>query len=672
MIKEVQKIPFLRLLFALITGIIAGSFIFFHLLACWSALFCLLLILLFLNKNYRYNLSSLFGITVCLLYTCLGVTVITIRNRKPVLHNKGIFSSVIMEIPVEKENSLKSVLKIEFVVQGDKLIKTDEKVVVFFGKGKETMKIKPGERVVFNKSPQVIEENGTPFGFNYKKYLSGKRIYRQLYLSEGEWVTYKYKSTFDPIVSAEKIRLSLMGIYGKSGLTENHQNLLSALTLGYKGDLDPETKKVFASSGTIHVLAVSGLHVGIVFMVFSFCFGFLKKSASGKYFLFFLSLCGLWFFALLTGLSPSVCRAALMLSLVIAGRNLKRRANIYNSLSASAFFLLMTNPANLFDAGFQLSYAAVFGIVSLQPFIENLFNFKIRFLKYLWTLLSVSFSAQLGTFPFSVYYFNRLPSYFWISNLFVIPAVTIIVPSGFILLAFYRYRLIFNILSIAIGYMLNAMTGFLTIIEQLPFSVIEISMSGAEIFFVSLLLLSLILLVKTGKIYFVKTLLLSFLMIIAISLALKVAGLFKKEIIVYNLREHTIIHLISGKKNYIISSEEALSVNYCYETVKQTVFKLKLDNPVFITTGRSFKDDNLCIIDDMVNFKDRIIYIVKDKMFIPRNIDPDLVICTTGRPGKFSVSEGFTLVVKDGPKYNFSDNIKVHNLREKGAFREKW
>ncbi|NLB26945.1 MAG: hypothetical protein GX820_09670, partial [Bacteroidales bacterium] len=91
------------------------------------------MILLFLNKNYRYNLSSLFGITVCLLYTCLGVTVITIRNRKPVLHNKGIFSSVIMEIPVEKENSLKSVLKIEFVVQGDKLIKTDEKVVVFFG-----------------------------------------------------------------------------------------------------------------------------------------------------------------------------------------------------------------------------------------------------------------------------------------------------------------------------------------------------------------------------------------------------------------------------------------------------------------------------------------------------------------------------------------------------------
>jgi hypothetical protein len=161
-------------------------------------------------------------------------------------------------------------------------------------------------------------------------------------------------------------------------------------------------------------------------------------------------------------------------------------------------------------------------------------------------------------------------------------------------------------------------------------------------------------------------------MIIAISLALKVAGLFKKEIIVYNLREHTIIHLISGKKNYIISSEEALSVNYCYETVKQTVFKLKLDNPVFITTGRPFKDDNLCISDDMVNFKDRIIYIVKDKMFIPRNIDPDLIICTTGRPGKFSVSEGFTLVVKDGLKYNFSDSIKVHNLREKGAFREKW
>ena len=674
MTKEVQKIPFLRLTFALAAGIFTGSLIRISLLTCWSLSLIFITALLLINRYYKYNFSALFGTITCILYFIIGISVFTMYNRKPVFHEKGIYSSTVLDIPAEKENSVQTVLKLNFIIKDDRVIKTDEKISVLFGKNESASKIEPGDRVVFNKAPRIIENSNNPFEFNYKKYLSGKRIFRQLFLSDGEWIVYKFKSRHEPSVLAERIRMSLLMVYRKSTLTKNHQNILAALTLGYRGGLDPETRQVFASAGVIHVLAVSGLHVGIVFMVFSFCLGFLKLTCFGRVILLFFSVGSLWFFALLTGLSPSVSRAALMLSLAVVGRNLKRRANIYNTLAASAFLLLILNPNNLFDAGFQLSYAAVFGIVFIQPRIERIIVFRFRIMKYLWALLSVSVAAQVATFPFSVYYFNQFPAYFWISNLFIIPVVSVTVPLGFLLLAFSWCPLVFRFLSLVTDQLFDVVIRFLKIIEQMPYAVVQISLSETEIFFVCSFLLSMFFLIKTMKPVYIKAMLFSLFMILIISLSSEVAGLCRKEIIVYNIKGDTVVHLIKGTKNYIVSTKEIESTGYTYEIVIRTVRQLKLEKPLFLTINEEFKDDHLCIIKNILNFDGRIICIASNRYSLPGSLQPEIIIGTLKNLAlqHISAKSTVTLITRVPLKEDFQENMRVHSLVDKGAYREKW
>ena len=459
-----------------------------------------------------------------------------------------------------------------------------------------------------------------------------------------------------------------------SDLCEKHQNVLAALTLGYKEAIDPETKHIFTSSGTMHVLAVSGLHVGIVYMVISFCFGFLKFSGPGRTLFLFISLGSLWFFALLTGLSPSVSRAALMFSFVVVGQNIRRRSNIYNTLTASAFFLLIINPNNLFDAVFQFSYSAVFGIVFMQPRIEKLIDFRYRVLKYFWSLLSVSVAAQVATFPLSVYYFGQFPAYFWISNLVIIPAVTILVPVGFMLMAFCWMPALFKILTILTEKLVNVLFGFLKLIEQMPNSMIKISLSEAEIFFLYCLLLAIFLLISKKNLIYVKYILLSFFMILIVSLAMKVAAINRKEIIVYNVQGNTVIHLIAGCDNYIVSSEKVSRNNYCYRMAMRTAMKLKLKRPLFLTTEQEFKDDHICIINNLLNFEGRIICVLNKPIYLTADLQPDILISTLKKMPLHvkSMQRDVTLVTKMRIKDIFPENINVHNMDDRGAYIEKW
>ncbi len=664
----------MRLFISLAAGITTGNLIAVPLAAVWLFSILFITVLLQINRNYRYKHSVLFGTTACLLYYIIGIVIINMYNRRPVFHDRGIYSSTVMEIPVEKSNSVQTLLKLHFIIDDDRTVRSDEKILALFEKSERSLNIQPGDRVVFNRAPQLVSVRNNPYEFNYKKYLARKRIYRQLYIPDGEWAVYASKLSFEPVVMAERIRMALLNRYRQSGLAINHQNVIAALTLGYKGGLDPETRQVFASAGAMHVLAVSGLHVGIIFMVFSFCLGFLKINRPGRIALLFISLGSLWFFALLTGLSPSVSRAALMLTFVVAGQNLKRRANIYNTLAASALFLLIINPNNLFDAGFQFSYSAVFGIVFIQPRIERLITFKFRVLKYLWALLSVSVAAQVTTFPLSVYYFDQVPVWFWITNLFIIPVVTIVVPFGFMLLTFQWCPVIFRFLSLLLDKLFEVIFGFLKLIEQLPVSVIQISMSEEEIFFLICLLLFLFFLIKTKKAFYVKAVLFSLFMIVAISLAMKAARLNRREIIVYNQREDIVVHLITGNQNYIISSGKIELTGYSYEMAMRTAMKLKLEKPLLLTADQKYKDDHICMINNTLSFEGRIICFLNKTLSLPGNMLPDIIISPLKKCPLQLISSksSVTLVTKMRIKENLPENIQIHHLEDRGAYREKW
>jgi competence protein ComEC len=203
-----------------------------------------------------------------------------------------------------------------------------------------------------------------------------------------------------------------------------------ALLLGIKDDLDDSVSDAYSTSGTLHVLAVSGLHVALIFAI-------LGKILHGLYSVRFGSITALsiqigatWFYAVLSGFSPSIIRAAVMLSLISIGKNMKRRPSSGNMLLASAFFILIADPDSLFDLGFQLSYLAVTGIIYLAEPIENLILVKYRLLSLLWESASVTIAAQLFTTPLILYHFGRFPIYFLLANLTIVPWSSLILYAG--------------------------------------------------------------------------------------------------------------------------------------------------------------------------------------------------------------------------------------------------
>ena len=383
--KLFQKIPFLRITIAFVFGIYLSGIYPANIVLLQVLAALLFILLFFLNKIYNYQHEISFGVLLTLLFLIFG-SIFSIRyNKTPIFYNKGKMLATILETSEEKPNSIKNLIRIDNVLLNDSFIKTNEKMLVYFEKSDPAAALKPGNVILFEASPQLIQNNGNPYEFDYKSYMSRNKIYRQVYLKSETWHQTS-ETKFSLIILSEKAREKLLNIYRNQKLGENETEILSALTLGYKRGLDPETKQVFSAAGAMHILAVSGLHVGIIYAVFIWFFGFLRKRKYGKYLFILLTLSVLWAYAFITGLSPSVLRAATMFSLLCVATNINRNASIYNSLAIAAFVLLLVNPNNLYEVGFQLSFAAVFGIVFLQPRISMLCTVRNRFLKFFWTL----------------------------------------------------------------------------------------------------------------------------------------------------------------------------------------------------------------------------------------------------------------------------------------------
>lgn len=212
----------------------------------------------------------------------------------------------------------------------------------------------------------------------------------------------------------------------RSGIKIDNVHLIGSISFGARDDVDKDTIQSFTNTGVIHVLAVSGMNVGLIYIVLDFLFRFLKSGRAGSFIHTLLMITGIWGYTIITGMSASILRAAVMFTFVIVGNSLRRNSNIINSLAVSAFILIAYNPAIIRDVGFQLSYAALLSIVVIQPYIYKLIFFRNMPADKVWLLLSVTFAAQLGTLPFTLLYFHQFPVYFWLANLIVVPLVTMI------------------------------------------------------------------------------------------------------------------------------------------------------------------------------------------------------------------------------------------------------
>jgi competence protein ComEC len=317
-----------------------------------------------------------------------------------------------------------------------------------------------------------------PGAFDFGGYLLQKGYSGQVFLRAGEW-GYINRLRGSPSFIKEWQSYLLQEIESWHWNKER-ESVFKALLLGYKNDLTTELKSDFAAAGAMHLLAVSGLHVGIVYLLLSYLLVGLRYFKNLQLVSSLLIILGIWLYAFISGASPSVLRSATMFSIMAAAQNLERPGSSFRSIFLSAFLMLIYNAQWLFDLGFQLSYSALLGILIWQPKIESLLHIKSRALNWVYKLVSVSLAAQIGTLPLSLYYFHQFPTYFWLSNILMIPLVTLLMYSGFLLLLLGQAEVLapaYDLLGNLFGVLIN-LNDFIAnlpmaLIVNIPFSALQ-------------------------------------------------------------------------------------------------------------------------------------------------------------------------------------------------------
>ncbi len=671
--KAVQNIPFLRITIAFAFGIIIASNIAIDPTIVLIFLFATLFFLILVNAFFRYSLTLVFGWCTLLFFIFCGMFISQRYNKNPVLCEQGYFAAVLLEKPQEKANSYKSTLQIETAFHSNQVQAANETVIAYFAKNDSIHALQAGDIILFDKTPQIIENKNNPHEFDYKNYLKKKRIYRQVYLPSGNWEK-SGKSKKNIFILAEQLRENLLQIYRNQPIDSTEFEILSALTLGYKRELDPETKRIFSASGASHVLAVSGLHVGIVFWVISLVFGFLRKGKTGRILFMLFSISILWIYALITGLSPSVMRASTMFTIFVVGENIKRKSNIYNSMAASAFLLLLINPNNLYDIGFQLSYAALFGIVYLQPKFEKLIVVQNKVLKFFLTLITVSVAAQIATFPITSFYFHQFPSYFWITNTFIIPAVMVLIPLGMLLLAVSTVPVFSTVLAFAVNTIIKLIYFLLSFLYQLPFALIDVSTGSLQLGFLLASIGAAFIYIHKYNIFYLKATLLFFLFLMLTGLLNSIIQKNHTELIVYNNAKNTAVHLIKGKDNYVITEEKISVDELNFHPAIATIRKLGLNPPRYLLSSDSVAYKNLFLKNKLVIFEGKSLSINKKINELNKNKLPDFIIVPHTKDFEsFDLKTVGTIITSHSSKNDFSGNPGlIHNTTLNGAFQKKW
>jgi competence protein ComEC len=347
------------------------------------------------------------------------------------------------------------------------------RVLLYFSKRDFNTPFHYGDELLIRGSPMLVTAPSNPGEFDIKRHLFFKNIYHRHSL-EGDQVRLIGTGGGNAFISsAIAVRLWADRQLKTFVPGDRERATASALVLGVTDGLDGDLLEAYASTGAMHVLAVSGLHVSIIYWIILLAGKPLEKLKSGMVILALGSVVILWIYAFVTGWSPSVLRAVMMFTFVALARPWRQSTNIYNTMAASAFCLLVYDPFFLMSVGFQLSYIAVFGIVFLHPHLYLLWEPQRRIWDEIWKVTSVSIAAQVATVSISLFYFHQFPNYFLIANLLVIPASFVVLVVGLAILPLSIIPPIASVVGFALGWVIYLMNQIVIVIGSLPFAVIE-------------------------------------------------------------------------------------------------------------------------------------------------------------------------------------------------------
>lgn len=573
-----QKSPFARLLIFYAAGIttaycFAGMSSFKLMVVTGFLLVLLVIRFVMMKESMNYNTGLRTGLVSSGIVFMAGMINMDMRHQTALRMNhmefpKGVYVLQIVERPEIKEHAIAAVAKIMVDRNPEHRESIGCRLLVNFQKDSSAQCLKPGNLLLTDIRITNVTPPDHPGEFDYRRYLAARNIHKQAYLSSGSWklsgALHKTNLKFWGL----RFQDDLLQSYKKIGLNKTLNSILEAITLGYRNELEARTRQAFSQAGVMHVMALSGFNVAILAYALNFLLRAFRRFPAGRIVRTLVIIFVIWVFAIVTGLSPSVTRAAVMITFVLTGKLLCRHINTYNILFASAFFLLTLSPGLIADVSFQLSFTAVIGILLYYPVLYRFLHFRNFLADGIWKLFAVSCAAQLSTFPLILYYFHQFPVYFWLTNLVVVPLVSvIIVVAGFYLLAS-----AVNPVALVTGKMLAILLSGLyktvIITELLPFALL----GNVHISLYQVLIL-MILVLFTGLFFVYRNTVLIFLsMIMLIGFQLlhtaKLAEMRDQKILlVANLKGLSAFNLLSGRKSVlwgdtgIISNNKTLQYN---------------------------------------------------------------------------------------------------------------
>lgn len=580
-----QETPFVKILIPVIIGILSDYYKLVELEKPTLTLVTFLIFACCLMQNISYKSLALYrrkvlinaSIFVFLLSFGIWISKLNDSREKDYFINPnfdGLLKIRVEEEPKETAKSLRFTASILTRENNQEIISSSGKMMVTLLKGEPNKTtIEYGEEAWIKGRVDTIPDSYNPGQFDYKTWLASKNIYNQLLVSSKFYrKTGKYSGNWLKHI-ALKIRKKQVDYFDHLIKNKEAFAVASTLILGYRADLNPEILSAYSKTGTIHALSVSGMHVGLIYLILNWILQFLNRKKILKILKIGLIIILIWFYAFLTGLSPSVLRSAIMLSVYVIAKNIHKSTNSINILAFTGFSMLLIDPLLFFDVGFQLSFLAVSGLIILYPIIYSKINSKNKIIDWFCSSISISLAAQLATFTLSIYYFHQFPIYFLISNLFITIPVTLLMYLGISILIF---KLSF--LAPIFEWLILFMNDGLRWIADLPFAgITQISLEKIDFLLLSSSLLFLIASVVQGnkKIALIAACL--FITYQASSAWTKLEHSRQRIIIFFNIEKHFATAFIDGNSAIFITDIERNEKNFNFY-IQPAIDKLQIKN----------------------------------------------------------------------------------------------
>ncbi len=560
-----REIPLFRLLLPFVLGIYLGeTFLLLFPFSIWLLVIGVIALLGLSKYSFHYSKRWISGVGISCFLVLLGaysVNQFDERKGEAFFMQEGLMEQLIVgeitSYPKETDKFIKAKFKIVGQKNGEEVIPASGNLLAYFRKT-DSINVNYGDQLVINARIQKIPPPKNPLAFDYQRYCHYQNIHYQSFAKPEQFKVIKKRQAAILFQTAYEWQSYFINVFQKTIPNPNASSIVNAMLIGNRAALSEEIEQLYVNTGIIHVLAVSGLHVGILSEVVLLLLGFFRRQdAKWKRWQWVISLFVIWGFTLLVGGAASVTRAAIMFSFLNFGRLFRRDIHPLNSLAAAAFCILLVDPYSLFHIGFQFSFLAVIGIVIFYKSLYRLWIPKYSILNFFWQLLVVGIAAQIAVLPLSVYYFHQIPMYSWLAGLIAVPFASIILYGGLLLLSISSVSInAASYVGLFLSYLIDFQHQIIDLIYQLPYAVWHsIWLEGYEVVLWYGIVVSVGLICITKRVGFLKFVIVSLILIVMGNMQQDLKKQEQLQLVIYDIPKKSVTNLVDGQTIYELTMD---------------------------------------------------------------------------------------------------------------------